>query len=518
MRVTPADTITKVRRVWRRAPRRWRQAVMVALAIALPGSITAGATAGMLSVGAELNGMLPVQEDAALDGFLDPELLEAVPVGASSVAEPVRAVLSSEEVIETLGESDIPSVAVDAYMQAADELAVDDPTCGIRWTLLAAIGRVESNHGRFGGAQLRDDGYGTKPIRGIPLDGRLNVALIRDTDGGELDGDTTFDRAVGPMQFIPPTWQSVGVDADGDGRRDPNNIFDAALGAAVYLCRGDADLRDRDGRAQAVRRYNNADEYVRVVLDLAEMYASGDVDFLPSIGLPPRAPTPRPRPTPAPPVTAPDPETPLTPSRPAAPVPDQPDVTDGPAPPPATTTSPQPSPTTPQPTPATPQPSTPPSTPAPAAPTTTTTVPDQPPVTTPDDTVPPTTSTTEPDEPPADAPDEPVTSEPDPGGVDEPAEPPAAVGWAPAMREVVVEIIEEAPAAPTTPTPPAAEPEDAPPGVPADAPPAEAGDAPPAESGDAPPAECPPAGGAEAAPAEASPGCPPSPAPGAPPG
>ena len=186
MRLTPADKITKVRELWRRAPRRWRQAIMVALAIALPGSITAGATAGMLPMGgssdAVLDGILAAQDDAALGGFLDPELLEAVPVGASSVAEPVRAVLSSEEVIETLGESGIPTVAVDAYMQAADQLAVDDPTCGIRWTLLAAIGRVESNHGRFGGAQLRDDGYGTKPIRGIPLDGRPNVALIRDTD------------------------------------------------------------------------------------------------------------------------------------------------------------------------------------------------------------------------------------------------------------------------------------------------------------------------------------------------
>ena len=319
---------------------------------------------GNLSPITVLDDIVPPEGDAALGGFLDPELLEAVPVGASRVAEPVRAVLSSEEVIETLGESDIPSVAVDAYMQAADELAVDDPTCGIRWTLLAAIGRVESNHGRFGGAQLRDDGYGTKPIRGIPLDGRPNVALIRDTERGELDGDTTYDRAVGPMQFIPSTWKSVGVDADGDGNRDPNNIFDAAQGAAVYLCRGDADLRDIDARARAVRRYNNADEYVRVVLNLAEMYESDDVEFLPSIGLPPREPTPRPRPTPAPPVTAPDPETPLTPSRPAAPAPDQPDVADGPAPPPATTTSPQPAPTTPPPAPATPQPETPPSPPS----------------------------------------------------------------------------------------------------------------------------------------------------------
>ena len=446
---------------------------MVALAIALPGSIAAGATAGMLPLGAPLSteamdGMLPVG-DAALGGFLDPEHLDAVPVGAGNVAEPVRAVLSSEEVIETLGENGIPSVAVDAYMEAADALAVDDPTCGIRWTLLAAIGRVESNHGRFGGAQLRDDGYGTKPIRGIPLDGRPDVALLRDTDRGGLDGDTTYDRAVGPMQFIPSTWQSVGVDANGDGRRDPDNIFDAARGAAAYLCRGDADLRDVGARAQAVRRYNNADEYVRVVLDLAEMYESGEVDRLPSIGLPPREPRRPPRPTPAPPQTAPDPETPLTPGRTGPPAPVQPGGPDRPAPPvtaspPSPAPTPQPNPA-PQPpptsTPVPPAPTT--STPVPPAPTTSTTgpptattVPAEPPVTPPDDTVPPD-GPAAPAEPPADAPDVPAPPEPDPGVVDEPVEPPAAVGWAPAMREVVIEIIEDAPAAPgpTTPTPPA---------------------------------------------------------------
>ncbi|MGH9137724.1 MAG: lytic murein transglycosylase, partial [Acidimicrobiales bacterium] len=87
------------------------------------------------------------------------------------------------------------------------------------------------------------------------------MALIRDSDGGELDGDTTFDRAVGPMQFTPSTWRSVGVDGNGDGRRDPNNIVDA-VHAADYLCAGDADLSHPAQRAGAVRRYNNADEYV----------------------------------------------------------------------------------------------------------------------------------------------------------------------------------------------------------------------------------------------------------------
>jgi hypothetical protein len=488
---------------------------MVALALALPGSITASASAGMLPMGGGptsdvLDGILAAEQEGALGGFLDPEHLEAVPVGASSVAEPVRAVLEGDEIIDALGEDGIPVVASDAYMQAADQLAVDDPECGIRWTLLAAIGRVESNHGRFGGAQLRDDGYGTKPIRGIPLDGRPNVALIRDTERGLLDGDTTYDRAVGPMQFIPSTWRSVGVDANGDGARDPNNIIDAAGGAAVYLCRGDADLRDVGARAEAIRRYNNADRYVRVVLDLAEMYESGDVDLLPSIGLPPREPTPRPRATPAPPQTAPRPETPLGPDRGAASAPSDdapsrqaPRPSDAPTPTPAPPTGdPGPAPVTPPPVPAPTVPAPPPaSPPTTVAPTPSTTVPPEPPATTPDDTVPPTTSTTVPAEPPVDTPDEPAPPV-DPDVTEPPAEPPAAVGWAPAMREVVVEIIEEAPPAPAPSEPAPVEPAPAPAAPPADPPPAaeapteacapaEAGQGCPADTG-AVPAEPPP--------------------------
>ena len=478
MRAGPA--VQRGRAVWRGAPRRWRQVIMVAAALALPGGIAAGASAGMLPTGSDgtsevIDGILAAaQQETALGGFLEPEHLSAVPVGASSVAEPVRAVLAGDEVIEVLGENGIPTVAVDAYMQAADQLAVDDPECGIRWTLLAAIGRVESNHGRFGGAQLRDDGYGTRPIWGIPLDGRPDVALIRDTDGGRLDGDTTYDRAVGPMQFIPSTWQSVGVDADGDGRRDPNNIFDAAQGAAVYLCRGDADLREAGGQAGAVRRYNNADRYVRVVLDLAASYDSGEVDLLPSIGLPSREPTPPPRPTPAPPRTAPDPEMPLASDRRVTPAP--PPAADAPTPVPPAPRRPRDHRTLIRPrrlhrrTPRTrrrchrrrrPRRHLPRPRPCPLSRRRRA----------PDDTIPPTTSTTAPGEPPAGTGEDAAPSPSDPGAIEPPAEAPAAVGWAPAMREVVVEIIEgatdePAPAEPTEPTTAPALPQgDPPPGA-----------------------------------------------------
>jgi hypothetical protein len=334
--------------LWRAAFRRWRVAILITVAVVLPGGVGAG-TMAMMPTEADpssvpwLNGTLPFQEDKALEPYLDAEMLAAVPVGADPVSEPVRAVLSSTQVIDSLGQSGIPAAAVDAYVRAANRLATEDPGCGIRWTLLAAIGRVESNHGRFGGAMLRDDGYSTKPIRGIPLDGRANVALIRDTDRGLLDGDTAYDRAVGPMQFIPSTWQAIGVDGNGDGRRDPDNIFDAAYGAARYLCDGDADLRDAAARARAVRRYNNADEYVRVVLNLADMYETGAVERLPAIGLPPmEAPAP-PRPSPGPPPTA-------APERPSAPTPGGPAGPGTPAPrPPAPQPAPTPSPPGPRP-------------------------------------------------------------------------------------------------------------------------------------------------------------------------
>ena len=50
------------------------------------------------------------------------------------------------------------------------------------------------------------------------------------------------------MQFIPSTWPVVRVDADGDGKRNPQDIDDAALATAVYLCSGKDDLSQRRAR------------------------------------------------------------------------------------------------------------------------------------------------------------------------------------------------------------------------------------------------------------------------------
>jgi membrane-bound lytic murein transglycosylase B len=165
----------------------------------------------------------------------------------------------------------IPRRALDAY--AAAELLIDaeQPACGVGWNTLAGIGAIETDHGRHGGAVLGDEGYPMPAIRGPQLDGNGNAA-IADTDGGAWDGDTVWDRAVGPMQFIPDTWTRWGVDANGDGASDPNQIDDAALAAARYLCHS-GEMSSVDGWRTAIFSYNHLDTYVDDVAAMANSYA-----------------------------------------------------------------------------------------------------------------------------------------------------------------------------------------------------------------------------------------------------
>ncbi|WP_246842980.1 lytic transglycosylase domain-containing protein [Allokutzneria sp. NRRL B-24872] len=166
----------------------------------------------------------------------------------------------------------VPRAAMQAYGYATARLQRERPACRITWTLLAGIGQVESNHGRFNGARLDAEARPTVPIRGLPLDGRPGVKSIPDSDGGVLDGDTVWDRAVGPMQFIPTTWRSWGADADGDGRADPNDLDDAALAAARYLCASGGDLGTESGWWRGVLTYNESRRYAQDVLDRADRY------------------------------------------------------------------------------------------------------------------------------------------------------------------------------------------------------------------------------------------------------
>ncbi|MFF4221665.1 lytic murein transglycosylase [Streptomyces abikoensis] len=176
------------------------------------------------------------------------------------------------------GEAGIPATALDAYKKAAQALATSQPGCRIPWELVAGIGRVESVHAS--GYGLRSDGSTERPIRGPRLDGK-QFALIRDTDGGRWDGDTEYDRAVGPTQFIPSTWVTWGADGNGDGVKDPNNIYDAALGTARYLCAGDRNLTDPADLDKAILSYNSSREYVNAVLEWMRTYQGGKVTAVP---------------------------------------------------------------------------------------------------------------------------------------------------------------------------------------------------------------------------------------------
>jgi membrane-bound lytic murein transglycosylase B len=166
----------------------------------------------------------------------------------------------------------IPRTALAAYAGAASVLAEESPGCHLGWNTLAAIGHIDSDDGRHGGAVLGDNGYSSVPIVGPALDGGA-FAGIHDSDGGKWDGDTVWDHAVGPFQFIPQTWRTWGADGNGDGQADPNQIADAALAAARYLCHA-GDLSSVEGWRRAVFSYNHLDSYVDDVAQVANALAA----------------------------------------------------------------------------------------------------------------------------------------------------------------------------------------------------------------------------------------------------
>ncbi|MEQ8841442.1 MAG: lytic murein transglycosylase [Acidimicrobiales bacterium] len=182
----------------------------------------------------------------------------------------------------TLPGTDLSVVALDAYLNAEDLLAQDFSTCDLEWWMIAGVARIESWHGRYGGRSLRADGRADRPIIGIALDGGPGVLAIVDTDGGEYDGDVEWDRAVGPLQFIPETWSRRGRDGNGDGWADPQNLYDAAYSAGRYLCALGGDLSARSALRSAYFGYNNSTAYVNDVIGHADDYADFRLPDMPA--------------------------------------------------------------------------------------------------------------------------------------------------------------------------------------------------------------------------------------------
>jgi membrane-bound lytic murein transglycosylase B len=188
-------------------------------------------------------------------------------------------------IVNAPGALGIPTIALSAYRNAEQKMAVTDPACGVSWNVLAGIGRIESGHAGGGAVDAR--GTAVHPIYGPALDGTLpgNEVIASSSVGNRV----TYARAMGPMQFLPGTWAKYASDGDGDGIADPQNLFDATLAAARYLCSGGLNLRDPSQVMAAILRYNNSMSYAQNVLGWASAYATGvvPVDLPPITGSPP---------------------------------------------------------------------------------------------------------------------------------------------------------------------------------------------------------------------------------------
>ena len=174
---------------------------------------------------------------------------------------------------ETAEITGIPERALAAYAGVALWKAAQMPTCGLGWNTLAAIGYAESRHGTHDGSAVGADGTVSPAIFGIALAGG-STAHIPDSDEGAIDGDAEYDRAVGPMQLIPQTWRNWHADGNGDGVEDPQNIDDATMASANYLCRASGDMATEDGWTAGITAYNSDPAYAVIIAGAGSRYRS----------------------------------------------------------------------------------------------------------------------------------------------------------------------------------------------------------------------------------------------------
>jgi membrane-bound lytic murein transglycosylase B len=254
-----------------------------AMALVPLAVLSAAWTASLAGVGATTAAADATPETTLPDGTTVPTQAIKAPASVSAAGGVAPGVHGDvERVASTASTSGIPAAALAAYQRAETVINSADRSCHLSWQLIGAIGRVESDHGRTNGNSLDAKGVARPGIYGLALDGRNGTSRISDTDAGQYDADAKFDRAIGPMQFIPSTWSVVGVDADGDGKRNPQDIDDAALATAVYLCSGDDDLATAAGQRAAVYRYNHSSSYVDLVLSIMTAYLDGEFTSAPN--------------------------------------------------------------------------------------------------------------------------------------------------------------------------------------------------------------------------------------------
>ena len=145
--------------------------------------------------------------------------------GGGEAASEHELEVAREDIIATSVEPTSENTYMELYRESATKYGF-----GPDWYILAAVGKVESNHGQ----------------------------AIGPSSAG----------AMGPMQFMPTTWETSGVDGNGDGVANIMDPEDAIPAAANYLEDGGAP----QDWYRALYSYNHADWYVKKVLAVAEAY------------------------------------------------------------------------------------------------------------------------------------------------------------------------------------------------------------------------------------------------------
>lgn len=259
----------------------------VAAIVPFVGLLAAAGTAPSHPIAMHDNGITPLaavsnsaQDTSGMTVVANEKIPRALRTDAATITAPPPA-----SMVMAPGGVHIPPIALNAYRTAEKIMAAQAPGCGISWNLLAGIGRIESGHANNGATDAR--GTAVNPIYGPVLDGSLagNEVIVQSVSAGRV----YYARALGPMQFLPGTWARYASDAIGDGRPDVQNVFDASLGAARYLCSGGLNLRDSAQVLTAILRYNNSMAYAQNVLGWAKAYVTGiaPVDLPPIVGPPP---------------------------------------------------------------------------------------------------------------------------------------------------------------------------------------------------------------------------------------
>ena len=174
---------------------------------------------------ADLQGLLAEQQALLNEASGRAKNLQALKDAAVALAaSQLAAAQASAQVAESAGVYPIPPVYKALYQGAST-------TCpGLSWTVLAAIGQVETHHG--------------------------------------MGGMVSSAGALGPMQFLPPTFVEYARDGDHDGKANIMDPADAIYSAAAYLCANGAGAGGQP-LYNAVWNYNHADWYVQLVLALS---------------------------------------------------------------------------------------------------------------------------------------------------------------------------------------------------------------------------------------------------------